>query len=379
MADNADGSERYARELRQIGVCAWSGEQTMFAGDEYVTDLGRLYKEGKFDLAVLFFWYTGEQNLPVLRSMSPDTRVVIDSIDLHFLRQARATFTAGTETFDETVPALGPAFANETLRELNSYAAADAVLTVSDKETALLGEFIAGRTRLFSLPLAEDGAASTAPFDQRRGILFVGNHRHLPNVEAVRFLRDEILPLLDPGLLEEHPVYIVGNEMHRLETERDWPRTMRLVGWVPSLEPYWRSARISVAPLLHGAGTKGKVIQSALAGVPSVSTTIGIEGLDLRDQQEVLVADDAKSFAAAITRLLNDRPLWERLAAAGPVRLASAHDLGAVQARFRDIVAEVMGEPAKGSERSRRAARARQRVQQADARRRVAERQRAPD
>ena len=73
---------------------------------------------------------------------------------------------------------------------------------------------------------------------------------------------------------------------------------MRLVGWVPSVQPYIERSRLSVVPLLHGAGVKRKVIQSMMAGTPVVTTPVGAEGLDLVQGEHALIAADAADLAA---------------------------------------------------------------------------------
>src|SRR4029079_17119522 len=91
----------------------------------------------RFDLALLAFWHVAEELIPVIRRESPDTRVLVDSIDLHFLRNARHTFL---DSAGRAPQALGPRFAGEMVRELNTYAAADGVLTVSRKEADLVND-----------------------------------------------------------------------------------------------------------------------------------------------------------------------------------------------------------------------------------------------
>src|SRR5262245_55522339 len=141
----------------------------------------------------------------MVRALSPNTRIVVDSVDVHFLRQSRRVFgTAGSAALDQN-------YAHEMMRELNAYAAADAVLTVSEKEAELINDFIS-RPIAYAVPDAEDFDASPVSFSDRRGMLFVGNFRHPPNVQGVQYLCQDILPIVPLEILEKHPVYIVGND-----------------------------------------------------------------------------------------------------------------------------------------------------------------------
>lgn len=334
VAENGRGGERYASILRQRGIATYSG----FDSDP---GLPELIAAGRFDLAIVAFWHTAEMCLPVIRNLSPTTRIVVDSIDLHFLRNARRLFKEAA--ISGKPGTLGPEFANELIREVNVYAAADAVLTVSQKEADLVNDFVGTSELARAVPDCEELVSSSTPFAERTGILFVGNFRHPPNVQAAEYLCGEIVPRLKRTVTDEHPVYIVGNglssQMTRLNRN---PRGVRMVGWVPSLHPYLQQSRVSVVPLLYGAGTKRKVIQSLMAGTPTVSTSIGIEGMDLSDGDHVLVADDPDAFVSAIVRLLEDEPLWEHLAARGRERVAAGHSRESVRQRFLALVSEIL-------------------------------------
>lgn len=329
---------RYARMLRQRGIATYVG-----FGDRF----SDLLRADHIDLALLAFWHVAEELLPVIRRESPATRVLVDSIDLHFLRNARQTFL-GSEA---RVPgALSSNHGWEMARELNAYAAADGVLTVSQKEADLINDFVGDAALAAAVPDCEDLPASSVPFADRRGILFVGNFRHAPNVGAVQFLCREVVPRLRPDLLREHPVSIVGNDLS--DTVRDFGRDLpdvKMVGWVPSVLPYLHHARLMVVPLQYGAGTKRKLLQSLLAGTPAVSTTVGIEGLNLQDGEHILVADDPAEIAAGITRLLTDEGLWQRLAAQGQAHLGERHGRAAAYDRLLKVVGDVLSREPKAA------------------------------
>jgi len=234
------------------------------------------------------------------------------------------------------------------VREMNVYAAADTVLTVSQKEADLINDLVGDPTLAFSVPDREDTDVSTVPFSDRKGILFIGNMRHPPNVEALGHLCRDILPRLDSKVTANHPIYIVGNALtKKMYAYGSGLPNVRMVGWVPSVLPYLQRTRISVIPLLHGAGTKRKLIQALMVGTPTVSTTVGTEGLGLRDGKHVLIADDPATFAGSIVRLLKDAKLWRRLARQGRDHIMPLHGSEAVQARFMQVISTVLAKEAK--------------------------------
>ncbi|MET0903205.1 MAG: glycosyltransferase [Acidimicrobiales bacterium] len=327
--------ERHAQRLRQLGVATHNG----FGGAE------RLMRSNRFDLAVVAFWEPAAELLPLLRAHSPHTRVVINSIDLHFLRNARRAFGRRDR--------LDASFGGEAAGELNTYNAADAVLVVSDKERDLLSDFL-GEGRAFTLPLAEDVPRSPHPLEDRRGMCFVGNFRHLPNREAVEHLCNDVLPLLDPALLARHPLTVLGNWLDRVELDvPPDPLGVHLVGWVPSVQPYADRARLAVVPLLHGAGVKRKVIQSMMGGTPVVTTPVGADGLELVQGVHALIGLDAADLAAGISRLLTDDDLWHRLADAGLEHAVQRHSIDLVERRFAEIIETVMERAPEGEEARR--------------------------
>jgi hypothetical protein len=157
---------------------------------------------------------------------------------------------------------------------------------------------------------------------------------------------------MDEALLARHPVSIVGNGLN--ETIQRFACGMpyvRMVGWVPSVVPYIERARVAALPLLGGAGTKRKLLQALMIGTPAVSTSVGIEGFDVRDGEHVLVADDATSFAQRVTELIAADELWQRLAEAGRRFALSHYGRAEVQRQFAAVISAVSArEPKKAAE-----------------------------
>jgi glycosyltransferase involved in cell wall biosynthesis len=321
---------RHADRLRHLGVETYAG----FGWAD------RILRSADIDLALISYWEPASRLIPLVRRHSPATRVLLNVHDLNFLRDARRSYFRRV--------ALDGAFGSAVAKELNTYDQADALMTVSDKERDLLGDFLGKQA--FTLPLVEDVPRSPHPLDERRGMVFVGNFRHLPNREAVGHLCCEVLPLVDERLLERNPLTVLGNWLDKVDLNVD-PASpgVDLVGWVPSVRPYLERARLSVVPLRYGAGVKGKVIQSMMAYTPVVVTPIGAEGLDLVQGEHALIASDAADLAAGVTRLVTDDHLWERLARQGADHVDARHRPGVLGPRFLEIVDAVMAGPTHGS------------------------------
>jgi glycosyltransferase involved in cell wall biosynthesis len=120
---------------------------------------------------------------------------------------------------------------------------------------------------------------------------------------------------------------------------------VRIVGQVPDTTPYWEHARAFVVPLRVGGGTRLKILEALARGVPVVSTSLGCEGLDLRDGEDLLVADSLEEFAAAVSRLLEDDELCGRIAASGRATVAARYDWRTIGDAFEASVAAAVSSP----------------------------------
>lgn len=224
-----------------------------------------------FDIAWLSYYYVAEEYLPLVRRLSPGTKIVIDTVDVHSLRESREA-----QLLED--PFLQRQALRTRERELAVYRCADTVVTVSEPDREAVAE-LAADVPTVVIPTIHELVGQPQPFQGRHGILFVGNFHHSPNVDALNFLHDEILPYLSQYLPEAH-VIVVGRHVSTMARRRE-SATFRLIGEVPEVEPYLQQARVSVAPVRYGAGVKGKIGQSLAAGLPVITTPIGSEGMGL--------------------------------------------------------------------------------------------------
>ena len=156
---------------------------------------------------------------------------------------------------------------------------------------------------------------AVASFAARSGIVFVGSYQHAPNVDAVIYFVEKIWPLIRRQL-RGAAFRIVGSGMTP-EVQALAGEGIEIVGFVDDLDSVLAQARVAVAPLRYGAGLKGKILSALLAGLPTVSTEIGVEGFGLHPGTEILVAEDPHEFADAVVRLYTDEHAWTLLSRNG--------------------------------------------------------------
>jgi sugar transferase (PEP-CTERM/EpsH1 system associated) len=180
-------------------------------------------------------------------------------------------------------------------------------------------------------------------------IVFTGSMDWLPNEDAVAWFAGRILP----RILAEVPdarFTIVGRTPS--EKVRALARTnaaITVTGSVPDVRPYMERAAAFVIPIRIAGGTRLKVYEAMGMEIPIVSTTIGVEGLPVRDGAELLIADEPDRFANAVMRLLRDPELGARLARPAAERVRSEFGWREVAARFGRICGELAGSASVGA------------------------------
>lgn len=143
-------------------------------------------------------------------------------------------------------------------------------------------------------------------------VIFCGAMDYSPNVDALRWFFESIHQKL-LRLCPDVRILIVGkNPIPEVQAYGSLPG-VTVTGGVPDVRPYYRRAWLQMVPLRIGGGTRLKIVESLAIGTPVVSTTIGAQGLELKHGENILLADDAESFASEISRALSDSTLRQRI------------------------------------------------------------------
>jgi glycosyltransferase involved in cell wall biosynthesis len=142
-------------------------------------------------------------------------------------------------------------------------------------------------------------------------LLFVGNLNYSPNNDAVRFLAEELVPLLSQSNFE---IWIVGRG---LKSKLPDHPSLKLLGYVEDLRRLYSQVNAAIVPIRAGGGTRIKILDAMSHGLPVISTAVGMEGLALEPGRDVLVAENAQDFAFACEQLRADLELCEMLGSNG--------------------------------------------------------------
>jgi O-antigen biosynthesis protein len=314
--------EPYATQLQHLGVEAWHAP---FAArpPAWLREHG-----ARFDAVMVSRHYVAREFLPLLRAHASQATLIFDTVDLHYLRERRGAEVAGDAT-------LARAAERTRTLELDVIAKSDLTLVVSEIERTLL-RTDAPNARVELLSNLHRIAGSGQTYAQRRDLVFVGGFRHPPNVDAVRWFVGEAFPSIRERLPEAKFHCIGSHTPPEIEALAALPGVI-VHGQVADIDPYMDSCRIAIAPLRYGAGVKGKVNLSMAHGQPVVATSCAVEGMHLRDGEDVLVADTPQAFADAVVRLYSNEALWTSLAREGLDSVAANFSLDAARDTVREV------------------------------------------
>jgi GT2 family glycosyltransferase/SAM-dependent methyltransferase len=324
------GLDEYVKPLERLGLTVFypGYARAVHSPD---LDLGAILLNNDFDLVICKLFSIAEQYLPVIRQYAPKATVVVDSYDVHFLRESREAETKNDSN-------LARIAANTKKRELDIYRRADYVFAITeDDKQSLLREDPSLSVGV--VPLIYELPAAVVPREQRCDMFFVGGFSHTPNVDAVLYLHKEIAPLIRkrmPGV----KIRIVGNAPPA-EIVALGSSDFIVDGYVPNVTPFLDSMAISIAPLRFGSGMKGKIAEAMAYGVPVVTTGIGAEGLYLRDGVDAMIADNAEEFAQKVVDVYQNPKLWETLSENGRKRVSAEWSPDAVDERLMSILREL--------------------------------------
>ena len=163
-------------------------------------------------------------------------------------------------------------------------------------------------------------------------VIFVGTLHYWPNTEAVLRFTKKILPLIR-AQCPTVEFWIVGLGPAQEILDLDDGKAVRVFPDVPEVIDYVRQAAVSVVPLRIGGGTRLKILESLAAGVPVVSTTVGVEGIALVPNAHLCVADEPQDFAHQVCRLLGDAALRERQVTAARAAIAGEYSWSSIRDR----------------------------------------------
>jgi glycosyltransferase involved in cell wall biosynthesis len=288
-------------DLSEEGISSQEIKLNCDSFDDYINQLQPdMVMFDRFMMEEQFGWRV-EKNCP-------NALKILDTEDLQCLRHAR--HQAHKEKRELTQADLHGDIAK---REIAAILRCDLSLIISSFEMDLLkNTFKVDASLLHHLPFMVDLAnipTQTKSFSERSHFMTIGNFRHAPNWDAVLYLQ-EIWPLIRKQIPEAE-LHIYGAYPPPKATALHNAKTGFLVkGWAKDAFEVMEQSRLCLAPLRFGAGIKGKLLDAMMMQTPSITTSIGSEGMHDQEPWPGIIANDVTEFVAAAVSLYNDQQAW---------------------------------------------------------------------
>lgn len=237
----------------------------------------------------------------------PDAVRILDTEDLHFLRKNRESQFSGKQKTKHSALAS---------REIASIYRCDQSLIISEVEMKLLTtQYKVPRELLFYLPFLHEEIIQSEndlpTFEARKNFIFIGNMRHAPNIDAVIFLKEKIWPLIFKELPDTEMHIYGAYASSKIDRLHDPNLGFHIKGRAENAGVVVKNSRVSLVPLRFGAGLKGKLTEAMICGTPSVTTSIGAEGINGSLPWSGTITNDPEEFAAAAITLHENKEIWK--------------------------------------------------------------------
>lgn len=304
--------------------------------------LDRMLAEDRYDVVHFEFPYMAAYRTRKARERAGGPVFLLDehNIEYDIIRQ---TAKAGGGMFRRAYSAIN--WRKLRMEEMSSWTGLDGcTLTSTRDQERLLAD--APKTRTAVVPNGVDldtfraGAGATCAPVEPKTILFFGAIDYYPNTDGLNWFLDEIMPRMRaqiPGVR----LRVVGKNPPPEILARRAP-DVEITGEVPDVRPHIERAAALVVPLRMGGGTRLKVLEAMAMGKAIVSTTLGVEGLDVTDGKDVLIADEPEGFVRQTQRLLDNPELTARLGAEARKLVEASYGWGASVSRLSSFYGEIL-------------------------------------
>jgi O-antigen biosynthesis protein len=174
-------------------------------------------------------------------------------------------------------------------------------------------------------------------------LVYIGNFRHLPNVDAVLFLVNEVLPIVEKQV-PDVMLCIIGADPTPEILALARPGQIEITGWVEDTRLLLSRASLAVFPIRLGVGLRNKILEACAMGKAVVTTPLGSAGLDVTHKENIWIADGAEEFAQGIISLLSNPAEIRRIGAGARQFIESQNSINTMTSLQEEVYAEVISE-----------------------------------
>ncbi|HVI07308.1 MAG TPA: glycosyltransferase family 4 protein [Candidatus Binatia bacterium] len=191
---------------------------------------------------------------------------------------------------------------------------ADHVLTVSENDREDFTHVVSGdKITVIPTGVDVDFFQPLSVQEKPDSLVFTGSMDWLPNEDAMHYFAEQILPLLRQQAPDVSLEIVGRSPSRKLQILAEREKNISLTGWVEDIRPFLARGAVCIVPLRIGGGTRLKIFEAMAMGKAVVSTSIGAEGLPVRPEENILLADTPAEFATSVVALFRDSKKRKRL------------------------------------------------------------------
>jgi polysaccharide biosynthesis protein PslH len=220
------------------------------------------------------------------------------------------------------------------------------VLTVSETDRNFFERFVdRSKMTVMGTGVDADYFRPSAVEEVPNSLVFTGALDWMPNEDAILYFLDSVLPLIRSEIADVKLTVVGRRPSGKLQSIAEKTPGVRVTGRVEDVRPYVAEAAVYVVPLRVGSGTRLKIFEAMAMGKAIVSTTVGAEGLPVRDGINLLLGDTAREFAAKVVSLLRDAEQRRNLASNARRLVEERYSWSSVAADFDAVLRSVVYKP----------------------------------
>lgn len=244
---------------------------------------------------------------------------VIDKLNIEFVRSWRRLRTISAQAFPINwgLRLLYGAIALRLQRyEINTLSHFGKVIVCSEKDAHTLKSMRPG----LNVEIIPNGVDINYFFqrpekEDENIIVYTGAFAYEPNVDAVIYFAKEVMPIIRKEISDVRFIVVGSDPPKKILSLKNFDASIVITGYVDDIRPFVGDAKVFVAPLRMGSGTRLKILQAMAMGKPVVTTTVGCEGLTVENGTHLLIADSPLEFAKLIIELLKNKELRQKIGA----------------------------------------------------------------
>ncbi|TXD52207.1 MULTISPECIES: glycosyltransferase [unclassified Polaribacter] len=335
FASASQKSEK-AVNLTSLGVEEVSIQLNSSSFDDFIKNLSpTIVVFDRFMTEEQFGWRVAES--------CPNAIRILDTEDLHFLRKVRhQQLKKGEDCTNEAL-----LNSENAKREIAAILRCDLSLIISTYEMDVLKSvFKIDEHILYYLPFLLDKIDASQitkwkSFEERNHFIFIGNFFHKPNVDAVITLKKEVWRTVRK-LLPKAEIHIYGAYITpQIQQLQDKKEGFLIKGFAENSKEVVTNAKVVLAPLRFGAGIKGKLTEAMICGTPSVTSSIGAEGMCGNLPWNGFIEDDFSDFACIATELYTKKNVWQNAQETGIEIINEIYDKDKISPFFIKKIQEI--------------------------------------